>query len=60
MGCERKPSELEISSDDTATPSSPQGENAALSSTGIHNEERKEKQIEDYPQPLAVVGVSVL
>ncbi|PON90987.1 Uroporphyrinogen decarboxylase [Trema orientale] len=60
IGSERTPSDVEICSEDTVKPSPPEGENAALSSSGVHKEERKDKQIEDYPQPLAVVGVSVL
>lgn len=50
----------ERSSDDATQPLSPEGGNAALHSSGVLNEDRTEKQIEDHPQPLAVVGVSVL
>ncbi|XP_062099212.1 probable GTP-binding protein OBGC2 isoform X3 [Humulus lupulus] len=60
IGCERTTSKLELISENTFKPSSPEGENDALSLSAVHNEERKEKQLEDYPRPLAVVGVSVL
>lgn len=60
IGCERTPSEPEISSGDIVQPFSSEDGNAALDSSAALNEDRNEKQIEDYPLPLAVVGVSVL
>lgn len=33
---------------------------ADLSFPGIYSRDKKDKEIEDYPRPLAVVGVSVL
>ena len=33
---------------------------ADVSYPGIHSKDKKDKEIEDYPCPLAVVGVSVL
>ena len=55
IGCESTPSEPEISSGDAVG-----DDNAILSSSEVLNEHRNEKQIEDYPKPHAVVGVSVL
>lgn len=60
IGCGRTPFVPERSSDDATQPLSREGGNAALRSSGVLNERRTEKQIEDYPQPLAIVGVSVL
>lgn len=45
---------------DTAQPLSTEGGHADVSSSGVPNKDRKEKGIEDYPRPIAIVGVSVL
>ncbi|KAL5557955.1 hypothetical protein UlMin_034166 [Ulmus minor] len=60
IGCEGTSSAPEISSDAEVKPLSPEGVDAILHSSGVLEEDRKDKQIEDYPRPLAVVGVSVL
>ncbi|KAM1118203.1 hypothetical protein FF1_042461 [Malus domestica] len=39
---------------------SSEGRNADVSSSIFLSKDKKEKDIEDYPQPLAIVGVSVL
>ncbi|OVA08704.1 GTP binding domain [Macleaya cordata] len=62
IGCDEieVPSRLESSSEEPVIPLPIQRENSNVPSLGTRNRERREKQIEDYPRPLAVVGVSVL
>lgn len=43
-----------------AIQSLPSGEGANVRSSDFNDKDRKDKEIEDYPRPLAVVGVSVL
>lgn len=45
---------------DTAQTLSTEGGNADVPSSGVPSRDRKEKGIEDYPRPIAIVGVSVL
>ncbi|KAI3989178.1 hypothetical protein MKX01_033214 [Papaver californicum] len=58
IGCNELPAELEVSVDkaDKLLPTP----NENVPSSGSPKRDRREKQIEEYPRPLAVVGVSVL
>ncbi|KAL4650080.1 hypothetical protein ACB092_01G061000 [Castanea dentata] len=61
IGSDGAPSEPERGSDDDALQSlTTEGGHADVSSPGISSKDKKDKEIEDYPRPLAVVGVSVL
>ncbi|XP_065621198.1 probable GTP-binding protein OBGC2 isoform X2 [Quercus suber] len=61
IGSDEVPSEPERGSDDDALQSlTTEGGHADVSSTGISSKDKKDEEIEDYPRPLAVVGVSVL
>ncbi|XP_030950650.1 probable GTP-binding protein OBGC2 isoform X2 [Quercus lobata] len=61
IGSDEVPSEPERGSDDDALQSlTTEGGRADVSSPGISSKDKKDKEIEDYPRPLAVVGVSVL
>lgn len=48
------------STSDTTQPLPTEGENPDVPSSGVRSRDRKEKGIEDYPRPIAIVGVSVL
>ncbi|XP_022139960.1 probable GTP-binding protein OBGC2 [Momordica charantia] len=50
----------QVGSEDGAQSSPSEGDLATASSLGIPNTDQKDKEIEDYPRPLSVVGVSVL
>ncbi|KAK4552165.1 hypothetical protein RGQ29_032135 [Quercus rubra] len=61
IGSDEVPSDPERGSDDDALQSlTTEGGHADVSSLGISSKDKKDKEIEDYPRPLAVVGVSVL
>lgn len=61
IGSDGVPSEPERGSNDDALQSlTTEGGHADVSSLGISSKDKKDKEIEDYPRPLAVVGVSVL
>lgn len=53
-------SETELSSEDTVKSLSTEGGKEDLLSSGTSVKDKRDKEIEDYPCPLAVVGVSVL
>lgn len=55
-----KVSEPEIISEEAVQSLSNEGGEEAASSSETSEKDREDKQIEDYPPPLAVVGVSVL
>ncbi|KAL6207512.1 hypothetical protein ACLB2K_018470 [Fragaria x ananassa] len=48
------------STSDTTQPLPTEGGNPDVPSSGVRSRDRKEKGIEDYPRPIAIVGVSVL
>lgn len=60
IGSDEVPSEPERGSDDDALQSLTTEGGHADVSPGISSKDKKDKEIEDYPRPLAVVGVSVL
>ncbi|GKU90025.1 hypothetical protein SLEP1_g4076 [Rubroshorea leprosula] len=60
IGCDEVPAQLEMSYEDAVNSSSTEVGEADLSSSEISYEHMKDKEIKDYPQPAAVVGVSVL
>ncbi|XP_058074929.1 probable GTP-binding protein OBGC2 isoform X2 [Magnolia sinica] len=60
IGCPDVPSESERISEEAFQASHVESEDASKLPLGSLNKERKEKEIEEYPRPLAVVGVSVL
>ncbi|KAG6648566.1 hypothetical protein I3843_07G153000 [Carya illinoinensis] len=60
IGSDGASSKPEASSDDVLQFLSSEALHADVSSPGIQSTDEKEKEIEDYPRPLAVVGVSVL
>ncbi|CAK9148229.1 unnamed protein product [Ilex paraguariensis] len=60
IGCDKIPSKSETSSVTAVQSSSSYRENANDLSSGIPDKDQKVKEIEEYPRPLAVAGVSVL
>ncbi|KAK9269845.1 hypothetical protein L1049_025418 [Liquidambar formosana] len=60
IGSDEVHSQPEASSEDAVQPFFTEGDHANILSAEIINKDRKDKEIEDYPRPLAVVGVSVL
>ncbi|XP_015884910.3 probable GTP-binding protein OBGC2 isoform X2 [Ziziphus jujuba] len=60
IGSDRALSNAETGSDNAVKQRSSEDGNTDISSSGVLNKDRKDKQIEDYPRPHAVVGVSVL
>ncbi|KAB2604569.1 GTP-binding protein OBGC2 [Pyrus ussuriensis x Pyrus communis] len=60
LGCDTASSEPETSTAGAVKRPDPEGENADVSSSKAPTKDRKDKDIEDYPRPLAIVGVSVL
>ncbi|KAF8410534.1 hypothetical protein HHK36_003065 [Tetracentron sinense] len=60
IGCNEVPSEPEMDSEEAVQSLSIESEHGNMPSLVSPNKDRKEKEIEDYPRPLAVVGVSVL
>lgn len=60
LGIDRAPSEEDTGLDNAVKLRSPVVENIDISSSGVHNQDRKDKPIVEYPRPHAVVGVSVL
>ncbi|XP_010271528.1 PREDICTED: probable GTP-binding protein OBGC2 isoform X2 [Nelumbo nucifera] len=60
IGCDEAPSEPEKNSEEVVQALSFKSEQANKHSFGSLNGNRKEKEVDEYPRPLAVVGVSVL
>ncbi|CAL8995635.1 unnamed protein product [Prunus brigantina] len=60
LGVDRPSSEPETSSTGAVQQLSSEGGNADGSSPRVLTKDKKDKDIEDYPRPLAIVGVSVL
>ncbi|KAJ6938459.1 hypothetical protein NC651_005016 [Populus alba x Populus x berolinensis] len=60
IGCDEVPSEPKMTSKDAVHSFSTEDGNADKLPSQITNEDKKDKELEDYPRPLAVVGVSVL
>ncbi|KDO84710.1 hypothetical protein CISIN_1g011645mg [Citrus sinensis] len=60
IGCDKVTSETELSSEDAVKSLSTEGGEADLLSSVTSVKDKRDKEIEDYPRPLAVVGVSVL
>lgn len=60
LGSDTTSSEPETSTAGAVKQPVPEGENADVSSSKGPTKDRKDKDIEDYPRPLAIVGVSVL
>lgn len=60
IGCDKVTSETELSSEDAVKSLSTEGGEADLLSSVTSVKDKRDKEIEDYPHPLAVVGVSVL
>ncbi|KAL5778089.1 hypothetical protein ACOSP7_011015 [Xanthoceras sorbifolium] len=61
IGTDEVTYETEMSSEDAVQSlSSIEGAKEDIFSPGASNKDKKDKEIEDYPRPLAVVGVSVL
>lgn len=60
LGVDRPSSEPEMSSTGAVQQLSSEGGNADGSSPRVLTKDKKDKDIEDYPRPLAIVGVSVL
>lgn len=60
IGSDRTPSEVETSPDNAFNLRSPEDENTDISTSGVLEKDRKNKQIVEYPRPHAVVGASVL
>lgn len=60
IGGEEAPSEPEMMSEDAVQSLLTGDGSADKLSSPISNEDKKDKEIEDYPRALAVVGVSVL
>lgn len=60
IGCDKVTSETELSSEDEVKSLSTEGGEADLLSSLTSVKHKRDKEIEDYPRPLAVVGVSVL
>lgn len=59
-GSDKVTSETELSLEDTVKSFSTEGGKEDLLSSGTSVKDKRDKEIEDYPRPLAVVGVSVL
>lgn len=60
IGSEQTPTSSKNSSEDAIQSFPSDSDGANVLSLEFSDKDRKEKEIEDYPQPLAVVGVSVL
>ncbi|XP_031269140.1 probable GTP-binding protein OBGC2 isoform X2 [Pistacia vera] len=60
IGSDKVTSETGMSSEDAVQSLSTESSKENISSSGTANKDKREKDIEDYPRPLAVVGVSVL
>ncbi|XP_044510304.1 probable GTP-binding protein OBGC2 [Mangifera indica] len=60
IGSDKVTSEPETSSEDAVQSLSTESSKENIFSSGTANKDKREKAIEDYPRPLAVVGVSVL
>ncbi|KAJ0087372.1 hypothetical protein Patl1_09224 [Pistacia atlantica] len=60
IGSDKVTSETGTSSEDAVQSLSTESSKENISSSGTANKDKREKDIEDYPRPLAVVGVSVL
>lgn len=60
IGSDGLSTEPETSTDDACQSFPSEGGPADVSYPGIRSKDKKDKEIEDYPCPLAVVGVSVL
>lgn len=60
IGCDKVTSETELSLEDAVKSLSTEGGEADLLSSVTSVKDKRDKEIEDYPHPLAVVGVSVL
>ncbi|XP_019256945.1 PREDICTED: probable GTP-binding protein OBGC2 [Nicotiana attenuata] len=60
IGCERISSEPDASSGTVAESFSVDGSQNSEISSGLSAKDQKVKELEEYPRPLAVVGVSVL
>ncbi|XP_041017380.1 probable GTP-binding protein OBGC2 isoform X2 [Juglans microcarpa x Juglans regia] len=60
IGSDGASSKPETSSDNVLQLLASEAPHADVSSPGIQSKDEKDKEIEDYPRPLAVVGVSVL
>ncbi|GLT54370.1 hypothetical protein SLA2020_275730 [Shorea laevis] len=60
IGSDGLSTEPETSTDDACQSFPSEGGHADVSYPGIRSKDKKDKEIEDYPCPLAVVGVSVL
>lgn len=60
IGCDEVPSEPKMTSKDAVHSFSTEAGNADKLPSQMANEDKKDKELEDYPRPLAVVGVSVL
>ncbi|KAK9220356.1 hypothetical protein WN943_009006 [Citrus x changshan-huyou] len=60
IGCDKVTSETELSSEDAVKSLSTEGGEADLLSSVTSVKDKRDKELEDYPRPLAVVGVSVL
>lgn len=60
IGSDKVTSEPETSSEDAEQSLSTESSKENIFSSGTANKDKREKAIEDYPRPLAVVGVSVL
>lgn len=56
IGNDNFPADLKKNPDDSVELLSPEDGNSNISADKV----RKERELEDYPHPLAVVGVSVL
>ncbi|KAJ4702025.1 GTP-binding protein [Melia azedarach] len=60
IGSNKVTSETELRSEDTVLSLSTEGGEEDPQPSGTSNKDKTDKELEDYPRPLAVVGVSVL
>ncbi|KAK4860044.1 hypothetical protein QYF36_016281 [Acer negundo] len=60
IGCDEVTYETEMRSEDAVQSLSSEGAKEDILSPETSNKDKKDREIEDYPRPLAVVGVSVL